>query len=104
MVCASLTTNFMGMAVSYGVADKTFLNSTKPRVQQMLMEIKEAFVERVNHLKWMDKKTKEVTLEKSKHMTSFIGFPEWLFEPGALEEYYKGVKFKTMRKFLIVYY
>lgn len=99
----------MGMAVSYGVADRAFMNSTKPKVintqfllifillnfisqvQQMLLEIKEAFVQRVNELSWMDRETKLATLNKSKYMTSFIGFPEWLFESGALESYYEGV-------------
>lgn len=61
------------------------------QVQEMLLEIKEAFVQRVNELSWMDKETKLATLNKSKYMTSFIGFPEWLFEPGALEAYYEGV-------------
>lgn len=82
----------MGMAVSYGIADRTFMNSTMPKVQEMLLEIKEAFVERVNQIQWMDKLTKQKTLQKAQHMTSFIGFPEWLFDAGALDEYYEGVR------------
>lgn len=30
--CAVLVNNFMGMAVSYAIADKSFLNETKPKV------------------------------------------------------------------------
>lgn len=36
--CAGLVTNFMGMAVSYGIADKAFLNSTKPKVRTFLIK------------------------------------------------------------------
>ncbi|RZB39536.1 neprilysin-like, partial [Asbolus verrucosus] len=89
--CSSLVNSFMGMAVSYGVADRTFSNKTKPKVEQMLYDIKNAFVEHVNSLNWMDKETKEATLEKSKEMISFIGYPEWLFQKGALDVYYKGI-------------
>lgn len=81
----------MGMAVSYGVADRGFLNQTKPKVQEMLDEIKEAFVDSVNQLDWMDKKTKQATLMKARYMVSLIGYPEWLYSPGKLEKYYEGV-------------
>lgn len=57
----------------------------------MLSEIKVAFASKVKRLKWMDQQTKALTLEKTKYMASFIGFPEWLFEPGAIEVYYEGV-------------
>lgn len=32
MDCADLVIEFMGLAVSYGIADKSFLNVTKPKV------------------------------------------------------------------------
>lgn len=91
MECADLVTKFMGMAVSYGIADPSFLNQTKPKVQEMLNEIKEAFVDRVNQLSWMDVKTKQATLMKAQYMVSFIGYPDWLYTPGRLEKYYEGV-------------
>lgn len=94
MECADLVTNFMGMAISYGIADKSFLNQTKPKVQDMLNEIKEAFVDRVNQLNWMDMKTKQATLMKAKYMVSFIGYPDWLYAPGKLDKYYEGVSTK----------
>lgn len=58
----------------------------------MLINIKDAFVQRVKTLTWMDEKTKNATLEKSEEMVSFIGFPEWLLNKSALEFYYDGVR------------
>lgn len=89
--CATLVINFMGLAISYGIADKTFLNNTKPKVEGMLNDIKDAFVHRVGELNWMDKETKKATLEKTKEMISFIGFPEWLLDKMALEKYYANI-------------
>ncbi|KAI4463568.1 zinc metalloprotease family m13 neprilysin-related [Holotrichia oblita] len=91
MDCADLVIEFMGIAVSYGIADKSFLTVTKPKVDEMLINIKDAFVQRVKTLKWMDEKTKNATLEKSEEMVSFIGFPEWLLNKSALEYYYTGI-------------
>ncbi|KAJ3659201.1 hypothetical protein Zmor_010902 [Zophobas morio] len=89
--CCILVNTFMGMAVSYGLADKTFSNKTKPKVEEMLSNIKDSFVAHVNTLTWMDRDTKQATLEKSKEMISFIGYPEWLFDKGALDIYYQGI-------------
>ncbi|KAF5294546.1 hypothetical protein FQR65_LT10738 [Abscondita terminalis] len=89
--CATLVINFMGLAVSYGIVDKHFLNNTKPKVEGMLHDIKDAFVHRVGELQWMDKETKRATLEKSKEMISFIGFPEWLLNKSAIENYYTNI-------------
>ncbi|XP_015834804.2 neprilysin isoform X1 [Tribolium castaneum] len=89
--CSALVNSFMGMAVSYGLADRTFSNKTKPKVEQMLYDIKSAFMEHVKTISWMDQKTRTATLEKSKEMISFIGYPDWLLDKGALEIYYQGI-------------
>lgn len=57
----------------------------------MIQDIKDAFVEHVRNIDWMDAPTKKVTLEKSKEMISFIGYPDWLFKDGALDKKYLGV-------------
>lgn len=83
----------MGMAMSYALADRSFATMTKPKVEKMLNEIKASFVDRVMMLDWMDSETKRATLEKNKEMISFIGYPDWLFDNGTLDEYYEGVSF-----------
>lgn len=36
--CSVLVNEFMGMAVSYALADKRFLNDTKPKVSQYFIQ------------------------------------------------------------------
>lgn len=57
----------------------------------MLVNIKDAFVQRVKTISWMDSSTKNATLEKSEEMVSFIGFPDWMLNKSAIEYYYSGV-------------
>ncbi|CAG9861144.1 unnamed protein product [Phyllotreta striolata] len=86
--CALLTNNYMGYAVSYALADRSFASDTKPKVEIMIEEIKNAFVAHVKGIRWMDGKTKRATLEKTKEMLTFVGYPDWLFQKGKLDEHY----------------
>ncbi|GBP32392.1 Neprilysin-1 [Eumeta japonica] len=90
--CASAVNDMMGMAVAYAIADTHFLNHTKPKVQIMINEIKNALTKLVHHTKWMDEETKLASYEKIKEMKTLIGFPDWLLNDGQLEEYYVGVE------------
>lgn len=79
------------MAVSWLFIDPTFHDDKVRKVLEMLEDIREAFVSMVDKTDWMDQQTKAATLEKSRKMTSEIGYPEWLFDEKKLNEYYQGV-------------
>ncbi|GAB0092734.1 neprilysin [Sergentomyia squamirostris] len=91
LYCANGVNQLMGMAVSYSIADRAFLQQTKPNVELMLTLIRTAFNNLVVTTTWMDAKTKAVTLEKSAAMKSLIGFPEWILEKDTIINFYKGV-------------
>lgn len=57
----------------------------------MLSNIRYSFESTIATITWMDIPTKVATIEKIRNMKQLVGFPEWLFVPGKLEEYYKGV-------------
>ncbi|CAH1963551.1 unnamed protein product [Acanthoscelides obtectus] len=95
--CALLANSYMGYAVSYALADQSFPNNTKPKVERMINEMKQAFMNHVYNINWMDWETKRVTLEKCKEMISFVGYPDWLFEDGKLDEYYEDVEIRPDR-------
>lgn len=58
----------------------------------MVNELKQSFVDHVKGILWMDDITKKVTIEKTEEMITFIGYPNWLFEQGKLDEYYADVR------------
>lgn len=91
LYCANGVNQLMGMAVSYSIADRDFLQRTKPNVELMLMLIRTAFNDLVATTTWMDAQTKAATLEKSAAMKSLIGFPEWILEKATLMNFYKGI-------------
>lgn len=89
--CAQIVHKLMGLAVSYAIADQDFLEKTKPRIEQMLNDIRMEFDSMILETDWMDAYTKYASLEKSKAMKSLIGFPEWILDVKKLEEHYRGV-------------
>lgn len=89
--CAQVVHKLMGLAVSYAIADKDFIEKTKPRIEQMLNDIQTEFDSMILETDWMDAYTKYASLEKSKAMRSLIGFPEWILEVKKLEQHYRGV-------------
>lgn len=89
--CTGGTEKLMGMAVSFAFADKEFSDNIRPKVMQMINNIRESFNNLVRDISWMDDPTKCVTLEKSLAMRSLIGYPEWLRNGSKLDEYYAGV-------------
>ncbi|XP_029721735.2 endothelin-converting enzyme 1 [Aedes albopictus] len=95
--CAQVVHKLMGLAVSYAIADKSFLERTKPRVEQMLTDIRDEFDQMVLETDWMDAYTKYASLEKSKAMKSLIGFPEWILDDQKLEEHYAGLEISPTR-------
>lgn len=78
--------------MSWLFVDPTFQSNTGNKVREMVEDIREAFVSLVSRTDWMDEPTKSATLEKSRKMSSEIGFPKWLFDKEKLEEYYEGVR------------
>lgn len=69
----------------------TFLLFEIFQVERMVSDLKQAFVDHVKNINWMDHATKEITIEKSQEMISFIGYPDWLFEQGKMDDYYFDV-------------
>ncbi|PSN34745.1 Neprilysin-11 [Blattella germanica] len=90
--CTGNVNSNFGMAISYLYVQKHFNNASRVKALEMVNDIRSAFVEMVSELDWMDKETKERTLEKAHAMRPFIGFPGWLLTPGELEKYYEGAE------------
>ncbi|CAH2041649.1 unnamed protein product, partial [Iphiclides podalirius] len=90
--CASAVDDMLGMAVAYVLADPNFVKATKPKIQVMLKELKNALAHLIGKTKWMDDNTKLETYRKIIDMRTLIGFPDWLMERGKLEMFYEGVE------------
>src|SRR3954471_23647600 len=59
----------------------------------MFRNILRAFKAQVGGLDWMDINTKTRAFEKANMVEGYIGFPRWVKNSSAVDEYYKGLRF-----------
>jgi predicted metalloendopeptidase len=88
LYCANAVNSMMGMAVSRLLLDvEPIYNNTK-MAAEMIENIHWAFEKIVKDLDWMDDTTKQRTLYKAQQMRTLIGFPEFINDPGQLDDFY----------------
>ncbi len=59
---------------------------------RMVEDLKEAFSEMLLNNDWMEESTRRYALDKALEMQSLIGFPDFIYNDTALDEYYANVR------------
>lgn len=57
----------------------------------MINDLKTAFKTLVDDAAWMDDATKAYAREKVDNMLQLVGYPDWILNNTALENFYNGV-------------
>jgi putative endopeptidase len=69
----------LGEAIGHIYVDRYFDPSSKARVQEIVINLKNAYRERIQNLTWMDPETKQKALMKLEGLEIQVGYPdEWL--------------------------
>ncbi|ODM87060.1 Endothelin-converting enzyme 2 [Orchesella cincta] len=63
-----------------------------PAIESMMSKIKLGYMDVIDGLPWMEKSTKDYLKDKIQSMTTYITKPDWLRQPGGLENFYNGLK------------
>lgn len=58
-----------------------------------------AFKNSIEHLDWIDNKSKELISEKSNAMKAMVGLPDWMLEADKLDDFYAGLSFSKTSHF-----
>ncbi len=77
--------NLMGEALGELYVKQEFSEESKRRMDDMVNDLREVFVERINKLTWMGKKTREKALEKFSKFRAKIGFPSKFIDYSSIE-------------------
>eukprot|EP00794_Sanderia_malayensis_P006516 gene6516-7260_t len=92
--CVKQTDSVLGFATGYlFIRDSKKQNaaSIKQQIKDMVTAVKESFVLEISSKQWMDTETRLKAIEKVSLLIDMIGFPDWLVDPRALENYYKNL-------------
>lgn len=98
--CVSDTNNVMGFAIGAMFVRDVFHGKSKSKAEEMINEIREAFVKNLVNLDWMDSETRKSAEKKANAITDMIGFPYFILNPSELDERYQDLIMKPDEYFL----
>jgi len=82
----------MGNALGKYFVQKAFNGNSKEIANELIVNIKQAMVDRIPKISWLDKSTADYALEKINKMSyEKVGYPDYILNPKELSEKdYKG--------------
>ncbi|EDV26135.1 uncharacterized protein TRIADDRAFT_37639 [Trichoplax adhaerens] len=89
--CIDKLNYYFGKATGRLFVDSHFQGKSKDQAMKMIAGIREAFLNNLPTVKWMDPKTAAKANEKARAIISLIGFPDWILNNEKLNAYYSGV-------------
>ncbi|CAD5115613.1 DgyrCDS4570 [Dimorphilus gyrociliatus] len=89
--CVTVTNNFLGFATSRLFVDRYFDESSKKVALEMIGKVRDSFNEILKELDWMDDEARKTAKEKADAIRDSIGYPEFIQNNTALNNYYKSV-------------
>ncbi|KAL5020572.1 hypothetical protein ScPMuIL_003464 [Solemya velum] len=87
--CVSKVSRVLMFAVGALYVDEAFPGKSKKEVGMMVEHLRQAFIENLPDVKWMDDETRELSMEKAKAISKMIGYPDWILIPNELDKYYE---------------
>ncbi|XP_044589355.1 endothelin-converting enzyme homolog [Cotesia glomerata] len=89
--CVTDANNVMGFAIGAMFVRQVFHGKSKPKAEEMISSIREAFVKNFKNLNWMDGETRKLAEEKANAITDMIGFPAFILSASELDQRYQDL-------------
>lgn len=94
--CYEYIDNIMPMAIAKYYIKKNFNDNVKSEVQQMVKNIKEAMINRISKMEWLDEETRDYAKIKVEKMKEKIGYPEDIMIPKKLYQRYENIEINDL--------
>ncbi|KAK6305014.1 hypothetical protein J4Q44_G00237940 [Coregonus suidteri] len=88
--CIDNTDDTLGFALGALFVKATFDKHSKKIAEGMINEIRTAFKDALDNIKWMDKQTRKAVKDKADTIYNMIGFPDFILDPKELDDVYDG--------------
>jgi len=89
--CVSYTNEYLGEILGKLYKEVNFKDEVKHEVEDMIINIREAFKDNVKTLTWMDEKTKRRVEEKAAAMKDQVGYPAYIYNETRFRKKYKNL-------------
>ncbi|XP_078420460.1 neprilysin-like [Cetorhinus maximus] len=91
--CANYVNSNMDKAVGRLYVDDAFAGESKKKVEELIEQIREVFIQNLHELSWMDTETKKKAEEKARAIRQRIGYPPDIQDNAKLNAEYEGLHF-----------
>ncbi|KAL0277066.1 UNVERIFIED_CONTAM: hypothetical protein PYX00_004479 [Menopon gallinae] len=98
--CITDTNGEIGFAIGAMFVRQVFQGKSKVMAEEMINEVRNAFLTNMRTLSWMDNETREAAIKKANAITDMIGFPEYVLHPEQLDEKYKDLEIRDDEYFM----
>ncbi|KAG5836976.1 hypothetical protein ANANG_G00234360 [Anguilla anguilla] len=88
--CIGNTDDTLGFALGALFVKATFDKHSKAIAEEMINEIRTAFKDALDKLKWMDGQTRQAAKDKADAIYDMIGFPDFILDHKELDDVYDG--------------
>ncbi|XP_060085716.1 endothelin-converting enzyme homolog [Ylistrum balloti] len=68
-----------------------FAETSKAQVEDILEQVRAAFISNLPSVTWMDDATREKAVEKAEKVSKKIAYPDWILDPVKLDKYYENL-------------
>ncbi|XP_064595998.1 endothelin-converting enzyme 1-like isoform X2 [Liolophura sinensis] len=91
--CVSKADSAFGFATGglYVEDPSRFHPDTKKKIEDILGEIQDTFIEELPTVDWMSPEVKEIAIEKARAVKKKVAYPDWVKRPSKLDKYYEKV-------------
>jgi len=86
----NIVEKLMGDAVGKYFIEESFDSNSKKGAEEVINNVKQAMINRIPKMEWLDKETADYAIEKVNSMTSRIGYPDYILDVQQLAKEYDG--------------
>jgi len=90
--CLNLISNTMPIALSKYYVEINFPENTKPEAINMVENIRNAMIKRIQELEWLDESTRKYAIEKVLEIKYNLGYSDLILNHEIIYNYYKPLE------------
>ncbi|XP_059158504.1 endothelin-converting enzyme homolog isoform X3 [Physella acuta] len=88
-ICITDTDSVLGFALGALFVRETFIGGSKAKANEMIENVRSAFINNLPDLDWMDPITREAAIDKANAVTDMIGYPDYIMNSTELDKKYE---------------
>ncbi|XP_021353180.1 endothelin-converting enzyme homolog isoform X2 [Mizuhopecten yessoensis] len=89
--CMGKAVGTAGYAAGALYVQDYFAETSKAQVEDILEQVRAAFISNLPSVTWMDDVTRAKAAEKAEHVTKKIAYPDWILDPTKLDTHYENL-------------